>query len=341
MHRKKLAAAIIAGAAAITLAACSGGPGEAEQNKTTFRVAFNQTEQHPHYKAAVEFGKKLEKATDGRYGVEVFANETLGGQSEVVQQVSDGTVEMLYVGAPIMETFNQDFIVFNLPYVFDSQEAQAAVLYDEEIIGELWSSIEESKHITVLTALHSGTRNVYANKVINTPADMAGLKIRVQQSDSQVAMIGLMGGSASPMNFGEVYTALQSRVIDGAENNETVYNAVKHDEVARVYNYTKHLMLPDYLLMSTRALDAMSEADRAAFLDLIPELAEEADKGFVEFVAESRARSEAIGATFNEDVDVAAFKAAVEPLTKQSINNPVRQKLYDAVQKANATHPAK
>ena len=344
MHRKKLAAAFIAGAAALALTACGGNAepgGGGNAAPQVFRLAFNQTEQHPHFKAAEEFGKRLKEATDGRYDIEVFANETLGGQSEVIQQVSDGSVELMYIGAPVMEGFNPDFIVFNLPYVFDSIEAQAAVFYDDEVMGDLKKSIEDSKHITVLSALHAGVRNVYNNKEIKTPADLAGQKIRVQQSDSQVEMIGLMGAQASPMSQGEVYTALQSKVLDGAENNETVYNALKHDEVAKVYNYTRHLMLPDYLLMSTDALNKMPEADREALLKLVPEIIKMADEGFEEFVAESRERSEATGATFNEDVDTAAFKAAVKPLVDKSINNPVRQKLYDAVQKANAAHPAK
>ena len=343
MHRKKLAAAVIAGAAALALTACGGtdpGAGGGNTEAKIFRVAFNQTEAHPQFKAAAAMGKELEEATEGRYSIEVYANETLGGQAEVVQQVSDGSVEMMWIGAPVMESFNPDFIVFNLPYMFDSFEAQEAIFNDEAVVGELFKSIEASKQITVLGGVHSGVRNVYNNKEVRTPADLAGQKIRVQQSDSQVALIGLMGGSASPMNQGEVYTALQSRVIDGAENNEPTYNALKHDEVARVYNYTKHLMLPDYLLMSTQALEAMPEADRQAFLDLVPETLHEASHGFLEFAKESRANSEKIGTTFIEDVDVAAFKAAVQPLVKESINNPVRQAIYDAVQKANTAHPA-
>ncbi len=345
MQRKKLAAAIVAGIAALALSACGGGtaPGEGGGSTQTkvFRLAFNQTEQHPQYIAGVNLGKKLEEATDGRYSIEVFANETLGSQAEVVQQVSDGSVEMMFIGGPVMESYNQDFIVLNLPYMFDSFEAQEAVFKDQAVMGDLLKSIEGTKQITVLGPVHVGVRNIYSNKEVRSPADMSGLKIRVQQSDSQVALLGLMGGVASPMAQGEVYTAIQSSVIDGAENNETVYHGLKHDEVAKVYSYTKHMMIPDYFLMSTQALEGMPEADRQALLDLIPETLDEANYGFIEYAKESREASAKLGVRFVEDVDVDAFKAAVQPLIKDSINNPVRQKLYDAIQAANAAHPAK
>lgn len=339
MKAKRIGAALLAGIAAVALAACGGGQGG--QGATTFRLAFNQTEQHPQYIAAVNLGKKLSEATDGRYGIEVYANETLGTQSDVVNNVSDGSVDMMYIGGPVMESFNQDFIVFNLPYMFDSVESQSAVFADEAVMGDLKKSIEGDKKITVLAALYSGVRNVYGTKAVHSPADLAGMKIRVQQSDSQVAMLNLMGGVASPMGQGEVYTALQSGVLDGAENNETVYNALKHDEVAPYYSYTQHLMIPDYLLMSTQTLESMPEEDRQILLDLIPEAAQEANELFATFVEESIERSEATGAEFITDVDTAAFKARVQPLVQESINNPVRQALHDAIDKANAAHPAK
>ena len=120
-----------------------------------------------------------------------------------------------------------------------------------------------------------------------------------------------------------------------------MFNALKHDEVAKFYSYTRHLMIPDYLLINSDALAAMSEADRKAFQDLIPGAVKAANTGFLEFVATSKAASQKTGAAFNDDVDTAAFKKLVQPLVTESINNPVRQKLYDAVQKANTANPAK
>ncbi|MCB0884022.1 MAG: TRAP transporter substrate-binding protein [Propionibacteriaceae bacterium] len=344
----KLSKAVLTGMAglmSLALAACGGGSNGGSGgggSQTVFKLAFNQTEEHPQYKAAVSFGEKLEEATDGRYSVRVYPNEQLGTQSDVVQNLSNGTVEMMYIGGPVMEGFNSDFIVYNLPYMFAGYDAQQQIFNDEELNKDLFTSIEGSKNITVLTALYAGVRNVYNSKhAVVTPSDLQGLKIRVQQSDSQVSMIESMGAIASPMGQGDVYSALQTGVLDGAENNETVYHQLKHDEVAKFYSFTKHLMIPDYLLISTKALEGMDDADREAFVGLVPELREEANTGFLEFAKESRAASESGGAQFNEDVDVDAFKALVQPMVESAVSaNDVRKALYDAVQAANAAHPA-
>ena len=335
----------VVGMVSLGLAACGGGASSGEGSaaegggggqQTVFKMAFNQTEQHPQYLAGVEFGKRLEEATDGRYSIQVYANETLGTQSDVIQNLSNGTVELMYVGGPVMEGYNKDFIVYNLPYMFDSIPAQQAVFRDAELNKDLFASVE-GQNITVLAALHAGVRNVYNSKqAIVTPDDLKGLKIRVQQSDSQVRMIELMGAVASPMGQGDVYSALQTGVLDGAENNETVFNALKHDEVAKFYSYTRHLMIPDYMLMSTKALEGMSDEDRQAFLDLVPEIQDMADEGFVKFVEESKANSESIDAKFNDDVDTEAFKALVQPLIEESTTeNEYRMQMAEAIAAAN------
>ena len=341
----------VVGLVSLGLAACGGGGSSSGSTPATdggsgeqivFKLAFNQTDQHPQYKAGVEFGKRLEEATDGRYSIKVYPNEQLGTQSDVIQNLSNGTVELMYVGGPVMEGFNKDFAVYNLPYMFDSVDAQHQIFRDTELNAELFKSVEGSKNITVLAALFAGVRNIYNSKqAVRTPDDLTGMKIRVQQSDSQVRMIELMGAVAAPMGQGDVYSALQTGVLDGAENNETVYNALKHDEVAKFYSYTRHLMIPDYLLINSKALNAMPEADRQALLDLVPEIQKMADDGFQDFIKKSIDSSKSIGAQFNDDVDTAAFKERVQPLVDETVNaNDVRKTLYAAIQEANAAHPA-
>jgi len=344
----KLSKVILTGAVGVvslSMAACGGGSSSGEASggggeQTVFKLAFNQTEEHPQYHAGEELGKRLEEATDGRYSIKVYPNEQLGGQSDVIQNLANGTVELMWVGGPVLESYNEDFVVYNLPYVFDSYESQMAILQDEELNDDLFHSIED-KGITVLAGVHAGIRNIYNSKrPVTTPDDMAGLKIRVQQSDSQVKMIELMGGVASPMNLGEVYSALQTGVLDGAENNEPTYDAIKHDEVAKYYSYTKHLMIPDYLLVSTKALEGMDEADREAFLALIPEIQELASSEFLDYAEESKQHAEELGAQFN-DADTAAFKEKLTPMVEEYMSaNEARQTIYAAIKEANQANPA-
>ncbi|MGP6586447.1 TRAP transporter substrate-binding protein DctP, partial [Klebsiella pneumoniae] len=128
-------------------------------------------------------------------------------------------------------------------------EHQMSVVGDDAITGDLYASLEE-QNLTVLGGFTQGTRSIYnGDRAIETPSDMDGMKIRVQESDVQLKMIELMGGSPTPMAFGEVYTALQSGVIDGAENNEVSYLTQKHNEVATYYSNTNHLVGIDYVII--------------------------------------------------------------------------------------------
>jgi len=338
----KFRTTLLAGGVALAMLAM-GSAGAADKCKkpTEFKLAFNQTQDHPQYKAGVEFGKRLLKATNGCYTIKVYPNETLGTQTSVLNNIADGSVAMGWFGGPPIEGLNPDAVVFNLPYMFDSYEAQSAVLGDDKVMGEFKNSLVASKHLRILTMVYAGTRNVYSKKAVRNIADLTGQKIRVQQSDSQVKMIQAMGAVATPMGQGDVYSALQTGTLDGAENNETVFDALKHDEVAKYYNYTMHLMIPDYLVMNSDILAKMPAADQKALLDLVPGVTKIANEEFQKFVADSIKKAKAKKANFVTDVDVAAFKASVAGLVKEYINNPVRQKLYDAIQAANAKYAKK
>ncbi|WIY81738.1 TRAP transporter substrate-binding protein [Propionimicrobium sp. PCR01-08-3] len=339
MKLSKAGLAATIGLICLGITAC-GGSGDASNGggaTTIWKLAFNQTEDHPQFKAAEQLGELLDDATDGRYTIKPYANEQLGSQTQAITNVSDGTIEMIWASSGTLENFNQDFIVFNLPYVFDSVEAQEAVLAQPDKLQELYTSLEDSKNMTVLTGVHAGVRNIYNSvRPIREPADLNGLKIRVQQSESQVKMIELMGAVASPLDTGEIYSALQTGVLDGSENNETVFASLKHAEVAKYYSYTRHLLIPDYLIVSTSALDAMSDEDRQALLNLVPQAQQTANDLFAEFVTTSIADAEGSAVEFNDDVDVDAFKENVKPLIDESVAaNDLRQELYAMVENAN------
>lgn len=324
--KKSLAVFGSAAAIAIALTSCSGSSDAGDGQ--TLRLALNQTEEHPSYIALDNFGESLSDATEGRWGVDVYANETLGAQQEAIQLVSDGTVEMAIVSGTQLENLNEDFRVFNLPQVFDDVEHQMSVVGDEAITADLYSSLEDQK-ITVLGGFTQGTRSVYNSKApIEKPEDLSGMKIRVQESDVHMKMIEAMGGSAAPMAYGEVYTAMQSGVLDGAENNEVSYLSQKHNEVAKYFSNTNHLVGLDYLVINTDVLAAMSEEDRAVFDEKWDTAVVEHTDLWASETENAHTALEAAGAKFN-DVDEDAFRSVLEPLISEYVTSDAAQKLYD------------
>lgn len=323
--------------AALTLAACSGGAGaggatsEGDAAPKTMKLALNQTEEHPSYIALEAFGEHLSEATDGRWSIEVYPNSTLGDQNEYVQSVGDAVFDLAVVSAPQLENLQDDFVIFSLPTVFDSIEHQMSVLSDEEIVGDLYSSLEESNNVTVVGGLTQGARSVYTkDSIAETPEDLAGKKIRVQESPVFLSMIEALGASPTPMAFAEVYTALQSGVIDGAENNEISYFTQKHYEVAPFFSYTRHLIGADFLIINSDTLASMSEEDRAAFDEGWTRAWTEHTELWTTQTEEAIADAEAGGATF-EEVDSEAYVEALAPLLDEFLATESQQELYDSI----------
>lgn len=318
---------------ALLLTGCAGTP-EADGEGRTLVLSLNQTESHPSYVALTELGDRLAERTDGRWDVEVYANETLGAQQEVIQLVGDGAVDLAVASGTQLENLNADFRTLNLPTVFDDIEHQLAVINDDAIVGELFTSLEGDMDLTVLGGLTQGARNVYtAEGPVERPEDLNGKKIRVQESDIHIDMIEAMGGSATPMAYGEVYTALQSGVLDGAENNEISYLSQKHNEVAEHMALTEHLIGLDYVVMNTGVLEGMSPGDRAVFEE---EWVATSEHHAELWTSETRAAIEAAeesGTVFTE-VDEAAFDAALAPVVDKYLETGEARKLYDDVRKA-------
>jgi tripartite ATP-independent transporter DctP family solute receptor len=342
MHKTaRLAVIATTAIAALTLAACSSGnPGDdstapAEEVKpTTMKLALNQTEEHPSFIALEAFGERLAEATDGRWNIEVHPNSTLGDQAEYIQSVSSGVFDLAIVSAPQLENVSKDFVVFSLPTVFDSIDSQMEILADDEIVGDLYTSLEDSNNITVVGGFTQGARSIYVKGgAAETPDDLAGKKIRVQESPVFISMINALDASPTPMAFGEVYTGLQSGVIDGAENNEISYFTQKHFEVAPFFSYTRHLIGADFLIINTPTLDTMSEEDRAAFDEEWDKTWQEHTELWASETEEAIAGAKAGGATFTE-VDGDAFVDALEPLLDEFITTDSQKALYDAIKGA-------
>ncbi len=315
------------------LASCGGGSDAAAGGETkpvTLKVAFNQSEAHPQYKALQEFGTKLEEETGGAYKLEISPNALLGDQRATAELVQSDAIQMAVVGNPILESYNTDFSVIGLPYVYDSQEHQKEV-FTSGVLNDLFKSVED-KNITVVGSFTAGARSIYTDKPVQTPADLAGYKIRVMQSDTMKKMLDLMGGVGTPMAQGEVYTAIQQGVLEGGENNEVTYVDLKHYEVAPYFSYTEHLMVPDLVIMSSSVYNGMTPENKEIFDRLMAEAINSEFELWNADVETAKATATAAGATFVEIDDLTPFQESVKPLQDEAINSSETAKaLYESI----------
>ena len=332
MRRRTLLLGGLAALGAGALSGCASGS-STQGAKNILRLALNQTESHPSYIALDAFSKALYEATDGEYTIDIFPNEVLGAQQEILNLQRNNIVDLAIISSTQLENINQDFRVFNVPRVVDSVSHQMSVINDPDLSGDLFRSLEQSNNLLVIGGFTQGERNIYANKEVATPADMAGLKVRVQESPVMLRMIETMGGSPTPMAYGEVYTALQAGVLDGAENNEVSYFTQKHYEVAPVYSYTKHLVGFDYMVASAKSLNDMAPEVRTVFdqewkktMDLFTELwgtsTQEAIDG-----------AKAGGATFVE-IDTTAFDEKLAQLAESLLTSDIQNRIYEQTKEA-------
>ncbi|MCH1969208.1 TRAP transporter substrate-binding protein [Romboutsia hominis] len=266
---KRIKVILLAAIASLSVVGCSSSKGNEAR---VMRVAHNQGEEHPIHLALKEFEKIVEDKTNNEIDIQVYPNELLGGQRESVELTQTGAIDIAVGSISLLESFNKSYSVFNLPYLFNSKEHYHSVMNDKDIMGDIYESTRESGFVG-LTWFDAGSRNMYTtDKPVMKPEDLKGKKIRVQQSQTNIRMMELLGGSATPMSFGEVYTALQQKVIDGAENNELALTNNKHGEVAKYYSYNQHGMIPDILIMNAKLLDNLSEEHRNIILDAANEI---------------------------------------------------------------------
>lgn len=334
---KKCAALLCVAILAVGLLA---GCGSKEERKI-IRIGHNQSSNHPTHLALVAFQEYIAQNLGEQYVVEIYPSELLGSQTDMVQLTQTGAIDYCVASNAILETFSRNYELFNLPYLFASTQAYHSAMDDEAITGPIFESTKKAG-FTAVTWLDAGTRNFYTvNKPINRPADLKGLKIRVQQSPTNIEMMRLLGGSATPMGFGEVYTSLQSNIIDGAENNEMALTDNGHGDVCKFYSYDMHQMVPDILIGNNVLIKEMSEEERDIFqagYDLINQVQREEWVKAVER-AKDKAEHEQ-GVTFLYP-DQAPFVEACLPLhTTVLKNNPEIRQMYDAIQVYNKLYPS-
>ena len=288
-------------------------PEETPQETLVLRLAEVQPEDYPTTIGDKEMARIVEEKTNGRIKIEVYAGGQLGDEKSVIEAVQLGGIDFARVNSQPLSEFTKSLGVFSLPYLFDNEDHFWKVM-NGPIGEEILADFEENDMIG-LTYYDNGSRSFYNTKrEVKSPADMKGMKIRVQQSELMVKLVECLGASATRMPFGEVYSALQTGVIDGAENNFPSYLTTSHYEVAKYFTLDQHTRVPEVVIASKVLWDKLSEEDRAIIKEAAvasQEVQREAWKEY-EKVAEEEVR--AAGCIITEVDDLKEWQDAMAPL---------------------------
>jgi tripartite ATP-independent transporter DctP family solute receptor len=297
-----------------------------------FRSAEVHPADYPTTKAVEYMGQLLKERSDGKLGVKVYPNAALGQERDTIEQLKIGGLDMMRINVAPLNNVVPETIVPALPFIFRSEDHMHATL--DGPVGEKILKAMESQGMVGLAFYDSGARSLYTTKPVKTLADVQGMKIRVQQSDLFVAMIEALGASATPMPYGEVYTALTTGLIDAAENNYPSYESSRHFEVAKFYNLTEHSMAPEVLVFSKVLWDRLEEEDQA----LIRQAAKDSVPHMRQLWDEREAKSKDVvlkgGVQLVQIEDKEKWAEAVKPVYEQFAAAPELKSLIEEIQAA-------
>ena len=231
------------------------------QEHKALKLAHGLPTDHPVHKAMVFMADRCKEISKGELQIQIYASGQLGSEQQCVELLQIGSLAITKVSAAVMESFTDDYKVLGLPYIFRDQEHGFKV-FDGEIGRELLLSTE-NKWIRGLCFYDAGSRSFYTiDKPIIHPDDLKGMKIRVMKSKTAMDMVRMLGGSPTPISWGELYTALQSEVVDGAENNPPSFYTSHHYEVCKHYSLDEHTSVPDVLIISQHIWNDLTDEEK-------------------------------------------------------------------------------
>ncbi|MDO5980180.1 TRAP transporter substrate-binding protein [Flavivirga spongiicola] len=234
---------------------------EISQKEKTIKLAHGLDMSHPVHKAMMLMGEELDKNSKGALKLEIYPNQQLGSERQCLELLQIGSLGMTKVSAAVMENFSPNMKVFGLPFLFKDRAHTFNVL-DGDIGKELLDG-GQKYWLKGLGYYDSGSRSFYTKeKPIQTPKDLEGLKIRVMESVTAMNMVNKLGGSPTPISWGELYTSLQQGVVDGAENNPPSFYLSRHYEVCKYYTLDEHTTIPDVLIISTHLWEDLSDEEQ-------------------------------------------------------------------------------
>jgi tripartite ATP-independent transporter DctP family solute receptor len=310
----------------LALGACSK-----DKKITKIKIAHSLDQSHTVHKAMEFLAKRAFEKSNGTIEMEIYPSAQLGTERETLELLQIGSVGMTKVSASVLEGFAPDFKVFSLPYIF--RDNNHMFNFFESELGKNLLVSTEKFWLRGLCYYDAGSRSFYTKaKPILTPDDLKGLKIRTQESPTSVKLVKALGGSATPIAWGELYTALQQGVVDGAENNPPSFYLSRHYEVCKYYALDEHTMVPDVLIISTVIWNDLSDEEK----QWIQEAADESYKYQKELWkdATEEALREVQKAGVKIDYpDKTPFEKKVEALIEEYKSEPV---VYNLIQKIKA-----
>ncbi len=240
-----------------TFFACGGPPSSGK----ILRIAHGLPVSHPVHGALVYFGKTLRKESGGTLDVVIYPSQQLGSERQILELLQIGIVDIGKVSTSVLEGFVPEYEILGLPYLFEGESHKNAVLFGP--IAEFFFEASIPFRLRGLTFYDAGFRSFYSmGKPILHPEDLSGLKVRTQESPVAMNMVTAMGGSATPISWGELYTSLQAGIVDAAENNPPSFYLSRHYEICRYYALDEHSAVPDVVLISTKTYDTLSVRER-------------------------------------------------------------------------------
>lgn len=315
MKRRDVVRLTLASIAVGALMTVLGTPAMAQQ-KMVFKAADVHPLGYPTVEAIVRMGKKLEQATNGRISIQMYPSMQLGGEKEMIEQAQVGALQIARISVGPVGTVVDELNVFNLPFVFRDTEHMEKVI-DGEIGQEMLDKISNNPQTKLIALgwMDAGSRNVYNSKhPVKSLDDLKGLKIRMMGNPIFVDTMNALGGNGIAMGFDQLYNAMQTGVVDGAENNPPTYVTGNHFQVAKYFSMTEHLIIPEIFVFSRKTWETLSKDDQALIKKFSREAQMEQRLLWNKMEDESLAKMKAMGVEVVTFKDKKPFQDAVKPV---------------------------
>jgi len=303
---------------------------QTQSRVTVLKLAHALDISHPVHKGMVVMAEKLQEKSRGKMKVDIYPSGQLGNERELIEMLQIGSLAMTKVSTAPLESFVPEMKIFGVPYLFRDEAHRWKVLNGE--IGNRLLLSGQNYLVRGLCYYDAGSRSFYTkNHPVETPDDLGGLKIRVMKSITSMEMVKCLGGSATPIPWGELYTALQQGVVDGAENNPPSFHLSRHYEVCKYYSLDEHTSVPDILLMSRAVWDRLTPEEQTWLQEAVDESVLAQRQYWKEAVQEALKVVQEAGVQIIHP-DKTPFREKVIPMYESFKGTPI----YDLIQEIKA-----